>query len=212
MYLSRIMLDTRRMEAIRALAIPTVLHGAIEQSFTGERKRKLWRVDQFSEKCFLLVLSEDKPDFTAFVHQFGSANENGGWETKSYSNFLAQISANQTWRFRLCANPVHSCKENGSSERGKLFAHVTREHQQKWLLSRAEKHGFSLQAENFDITRSEWVKFSKGTAKYYNISIYMAVYEGLLTIIDADLFRGALIDGIGRAKAYGCGLLTIMHP
>lgn len=34
-------------------------------------------------------------------------------------------------------------------------------------------------------------------------------FEGVLTITEAELFRKALIDGIGRAKAYGCGLMTL---
>ena len=34
-------------------------------------------------------------------------------------------------------------------------------------------------------------------------------YEGSLTVTDADLFRKALTEGIGREKAFGMGLLTI---
>ena len=36
-------------------------------------------------------------------------------------------------------------------------------------------------------------------------------YEGMLTVTDAELFRQALTQGIGREKAYGMGLLTIMR-
>ena len=35
------------------------------------------------------------------------------------------------------------------------------------------------------------------------------VFEGVLTVTDADAFRNALVNGIGREKAYGMGLLTI---
>ena len=37
-------------------------------------------------------------------------------------------------------------------------------------------------------------------------------YEGLLTVTDAAKFREALTSGIGRGKAYGLGLLTVVRP
>ena len=36
-------------------------------------------------------------------------------------------------------------------------------------------------------------------------------YEGLLTVTDVQAFREALTNGIGRGKAYGMGLLTVMR-
>ena len=36
-------------------------------------------------------------------------------------------------------------------------------------------------------------------------------FEGLLRVTDAALFREALTRGIGRGKAYGLGLLTLMR-
>jgi len=39
----------------------------------------------------------------------------------------------------------------------------------------------------------------------------MAVtYEGILTVTDKERFRKTLIEGIGREKAYGMGLLTVV--
>ena len=34
-------------------------------------------------------------------------------------------------------------------------------------------------------------------------------YEGVLTVVDAEIFKKALVNGIGREKAYGMGLLTV---
>ena len=34
-------------------------------------------------------------------------------------------------------------------------------------------------------------------------------FEGRLKVEDADVFKDALVNGIGREKAYGMGLLTI---
>jgi CRISPR system Cascade subunit CasE len=35
------------------------------------------------------------------------------------------------------------------------------------------------------------------------------VYEGVLSVVDAALARRSLADGIGPAKAYGFGLLSL---
>ena len=56
MYLSRIQLDPGRRSTMKALASPTLFHGAIEQSFSGPRSRNLWRIDKLGDKLYLIVL------------------------------------------------------------------------------------------------------------------------------------------------------------
>ena len=41
------------------------------------------------------------------------------------------------------------------------------------------------------------------------MTINRTVYEGVLRITDPESLRRALIAGIGRSKAYGCGLMTL---
>lgn len=43
------------------------------------------------------------------------------------------------------------------------------------------------------------------------VSFLAVTYEGILQVTDAELFRKALTDGIGREKAYGMGMLTVVH-
>ena len=62
----------RKRSTMIALNSPQKLHGAIESAFDSEeRKRKLWRIDKLGEKTYLLILSEDKPDLSNAVLQFG---------------------------------------------------------------------------------------------------------------------------------------------
>ena len=208
MYLSRIELDTASRETARVLASPQLMHGAVEQSFQGERKRRLWRVDWLDGKCFLLVLSEDRPDFTALAKQYGFPGTDPAWETKDYGKLLERISPDQPWRFRLKANPVRSVKENDAPGRGKVTAHVTPEQQKQWLIKRAEDCGFSLCADAFGVVHTQWLKFNKGDDR--EVTLRMATFEGVLTVTDPERFRDALLSGIGRAKAYGCGLMTVI--
>ena len=51
------------------------------------------------------------------------------------------------------------------------------------------------------------MQFSKQNGRI--VTIRAVVFEGILKVTDAELFRSALASGIGPAKAYGCGLLTL---
>ena len=41
------------------------------------------------------------------------------------------------------------------------------------------------------------------------ITVSVATFEGVLIVTDPENLRSALTAGIGPAKAYGCGLLTL---
>jgi CRISPR system Cascade subunit CasE len=210
MYLSRIALNTRRREAMNALISPQLIHKAIEDSFDGERKRNLWRIDWYRNTCYLLVLSPERGNFSHIVNQFGYPDSEWQWETKSYEPLLSRLSSDQIWQFRLCANPVRSSlkEKDEDSNRGRVFAHVTQKQQKQWLLNKAEACGFRLEEDGFDVIHTRWLKFYKGS-KNHQVTLRTAIFEGLLTITDVESFKESLISGIGRAKAYGCGLLTL---
>ncbi|MEV5086000.1 type I-E CRISPR-associated protein Cas6/Cse3/CasE, partial [Streptomyces sp. NPDC056159] len=41
------------------------------------------------------------------------------------------------------------------------------------------------------------------------VSLVTVTFDGRLEVTDPQLLRRALTQGIGKAKAYGCGLLTL---
>lgn len=208
MYLSRIELNTALSETIKALASLSMLHGAVESSFEGERTRRLWRIDDLNGRKYVLILSEEKPDLRRFSEQFGFPGE---YETKDYSPLLERIIEGGKWQFRLTANPVVSKKTDSSVKRGKVMPHVTPEHQKRWLSERAEKLGFSLDPEGFQVVRTKRYDFRKRNGSDSSrVRLLSVTFEGVLTVTDADKFKDALCLGIGREKAYGQGLLTIV--
>jgi CRISPR system Cascade subunit CasE len=215
MYLSRIELNYRRRDTIDALASLHKLHAAVESSFplnTKKEGRNLWRIDKLGNALYLFVLSSGKPDFSHIVEQFGWPGSEQKWETKSYVQLLERIGEGQRWQFRLRANPVHSVKHTSDlqtqepAKRGKVYAHVTVQQQEQWLLERAEKCGFQLQAGSFGVVQQEVRRFMRQRKP---VTLGIATFEGILEVADVPLFLQALTCGIGRAKAYGCGLLTI---
>lgn len=60
------------------------------------------------------------------------------------------------------------------------------------------------------ITGRERLSFAKNTTnKGPRVSLVTATYEGRLRVTDVNVLRERLLSGIGPAKAYGCGLLTL---
>ena len=92
------------------------------------------------------------------------------------------------------------------------MAHVTVEQQRNWLVERSLRLGFELPGSDgsrcFDVVSRDCLRFRRENG---NVTLNTATFEGILTVKDADVFRNTLICGIGRAKAYGCGLMTVIR-
>lgn len=221
MYLTRFRFNTARRDARRLLSGPQHLHAAVLHAFPeperlqGEGGRILWRLDQAARHSAILYLaSPEEPDLTHLVEQAGwpARGTDEGWETRAYGKLLAALDVKQQWAFRLTANPVHHVKTAPDKPR-RWHAHVTAEQQLGWLLDRSARNGFAV-AENADgepnvtVQDRSWLRFTK-TGEVHGLAIRTATYEGVLTVEDPEALRQALVRGIGKAKAYGCGMLTL---
>ena len=204
MYLSRVFLDTQNRRTLQALDSPEILHGMVESCFDGERQRCLWRLDELKGQTALLLLSREKPELQRLAKQIGLPES--AIETKDYDTLLSKIQNGTVWNFRLTANPVTHVP-NAQGGRGKIKAITIAVHQREWLMRQAKKNGFLIDPNQFDVIRSEWRIFRN---KGRNLSILCAAFEGVLTVTDQELFTKALERGVGRSKAYGMGLLTII--
>lgn len=193
---------------MKAMVFPNMFHGAIEAAFPGERTRKLWRIDKIGEQCYLMLLSDKEPIFEHAAKQFGFLENEKKWETKDYHTLLNRVENDTIWRFRLVANPTKSVS-NGSGKRGSVHAHNTPYHQKKWLIERCEKNGFLVKEEEFSVLESKWYRFYKGVERKKAVTLLAATYEGILRVTDAEMFRKVLLEGVGRGKAFGMGMLTI---
>ncbi len=208
MYLSRIELDVKKRNTMIALANPQQFHGAVEMGFKGDRKRNLWRLDKLGNKLYLILLSEDMPELGGIVQQFGTGQAP---EIKDYTAYLNTMQNGTLWHFRLTANPTKSLPNYAEgAKRGKVCAHITTEFQEKWLMEKAEKCGFRLFAGSFGVTHTQWQRFRKGD-KGNQVSLLSVTYEGILEVTDVQKFKNMLINGIGRGKAYGLGLMTVIR-
>ena len=225
MYLTRFRVNTQRVTARRLLSSPQMLHAAVLSSFAEPPKqdtdgpRVLWRLDRNSAaETHLYIVSPDRPDLTHLVEQAGWPTT-GGWQTLEYAPFLARLREGDTWAFRLTANPVHSIRRS-DAEPTKVTAHVTPRQQMQWLLDRQERSGFAIvgkpqerrlmegDAHELIVHNRRQLAFKKkGGPK--PVTLATATFDGRLQVTDTEVFRRTLTYGLGRAKAYGCGLMTL---
>lgn len=207
MYLSRIRLDTDKRNTQIALVSLNKFHGAVESCFECKEERKLWRIDKLGRDYYILILSPSEPDLKGLRAQFGFQEDKN--EIKSYDEFLSRIENGSVWQFRLAANPTHSVKKTNGS-RGKVTAHVSEKYQMEWLNNKAKQNGFSVLTQDSCVIGSDWKIFYKKDGKS-KVRLKETVFQGILKVEDPDLFKKALVNGIGRGKAYGMGLLTVMR-
>lgn len=222
MFLTKMPLNPRRRGTRRLLGSPQALHAAVLAGFADARPtdggRILWRLDTYGQhRIVLYTTSPEKPDFTHLVEQAGWPTTEA-WQTRDYSALLSSLQLGQQWQFRLTANPVRSGrKENWSST--KPLGHVTVQQQEQWLLDRAPRLGFRLVPSGTKVdgdVEPDLAVVDRRTRRFtrqgHPVTISMATYAGHLEITDVTELRRALTFGIGRAKAYGCGLLTLAKP
>ncbi|MFF0967492.1 type I-E CRISPR-associated protein Cas6/Cse3/CasE [Streptomyces sp. NPDC003703] len=163
--------------------------------------------------------------------------ENPGWQTRSYAPLLERLTAGDRWAFRLTANPVHTIRRKEGEPR-KVTAHLTPIHQMGWLLDekRQERLGFRVCEKPADrrllpegtthggrpspgdrfelaIRDTKSLVFDKnrsaGGRRDKPVTVVTVTFGGRMEITDPDALRRTLTQGVGRARAYGCGLLTL---
>ena len=208
MYLSRIRLDTKKRSTMTAFSNPQKFHGAIESAFPGERERNLWRLDELGGETYMLVLSEEIPDLSEAVKQFGHDGES--FETRDYDKLLERVTIGSRWQFRLTANPTRSQRDPADPQaRGVLKPCYIEAEQEAWLRAQAEKHGFLLPENGFVVTQKKTYHFRKNGTR--PVTLLAVTYEGILQVTDPEAFRATLCEGLGRGKAYGLGLMTVIR-
>jgi CRISPR system Cascade subunit CasE len=159
-----------------------------------------------------------------------------GWQTRPYGPFLDRLTAGSTWSFRLTANPVHHIRRK-PSEPIKRTAHVTAAHQMSWLLDadRQQRAGFRISekpdskrllpsgttqsghphhGDRFEVTVRDQrnLSFNKSRSNGPSrppVSLVTVTFDGHLEVTDPERLRRTLVQGLGKAKAYGCGLMTL---
>jgi CRISPR system Cascade subunit CasE len=223
-YLSRVRINPQRTAARRLLSNPAQLRAAVLAGMPTQpvTRRVLWRLDNDAHRPLLYVVSAERPSFEHLVEQAGwPSAERPQFDVADYSTILERLQRGDRYSFRLAANPTYiiTRKAADGTTRKQRAVHKTVEHQARWLDERADDLGLRLatsamidgqeDAPQPDLlvagrTRHRFARKGSGT-----VTIDVVTYLGHLVVADPERLRAALVSGVGRAKGYGCGLLTI---
>lgn len=225
MLLSRIHLNPRSKDARRDLADAYQLHATLCRAFypPGQpcpQGAILWRLEPETDAAShprVLVQSRVAPDWSRVPSAWlaGTADP-----PKNLVDGLAlrNLAPGARFRFRLRAN---ACKTVG----GRRIGLRRREEQRGWLERKAAQHGFelpqplstdyfdfrgrleALSYRDFRVTHEAMLTGSRHDGAV--ISVYAAMFEGVLSVRDPQAFRDALGTGIGHGKVMGLGLLSV---
>lgn len=214
MFLTRCHIDARK--GWRYLESPQRLHAAIYRAMPTQpvdvaSGRPLWRVDyRETTTPVLWIVSHEEPQLDHFAKEAGRAVDGVTYQTRAYAPLLDQLSQGQTYAFRLTANPTHSVPVDGQSRR---FGHVTTLQQLKWLIDRAPRLGFTFPSAmgepDVAVVGGGNLVFSRNGKR---VTLTTSEFAGHLQVSDHEMLRTTLMQGIGHARAYGCGLLTVAKP
>ncbi len=185
----------------------------------GETRSFLFRREQLGQWPVFYVLSEGEPTLS-----------DPAWQV-STKQFAPKLVAGTRLGFVLRANPVRTRKASSDPAdkrrcRDDVVMHVKRRQAEQgtaaaalpsqaeliqlagpgWLEDRAERNGFALESVHVDDYRQH--RLSK-RGQNQAISFSTLDYEGVLRVLDVERFLAALGNGIGPAKAFGCGLLLV---
>lgn len=234
-YLSRIWLNPLRTGAQRLLRNPQALHATVLGGLSSQpvSERVLWRLETPTPfRAELLVLTQTSPSWEHLLEQAGwpSAQEPQA-VTKSYAPLLDTVVSGREFAFRLRANPISSTrtpnspsavqKERlaGDRPRGVLVPHRTVPAQLAWLTEHLPRWGFTVLTTHTDepdiiLTSRERLSFRRGQGdgRSGKVVLQTATFEGRVQVADAETARLSVQQGVGRGRAYGCGLLTLAPP
>lgn len=238
-FLSRIWVNPRRSQSQRFLRDRQALHAAVLAGIPHQpvTERVLWRIDTDQpHRPALMVLTRSRPSWEHLVEQAGWPGASDPDDPQSlvreYQPLLDRLRAGESFAFRVTANPVRASRapenptaaqkaraEDDGPRRSVILGHRTVDQQIEWLTKRAEGWGFTIppssastavgeSVPDLRVTARDRVSFRRGRSGP-PVTLQVVTYEGRLTVQEPSTLREALLSGMGRAKAYGCGLMTL---
>lgn len=221
LFLSRLRLNLRDRNVMTDLGNAHGLHQRVMSLFPevadGGRAALgvLFRVEDVGDRPLdLLVQSRCSPNFHGLPDGYLRAEPDSSSVTR-LEPLLDSIQAGMPLRFRLRANAtkkIPAVTAVGTQRKnGTRVPLKSEEELLHWLLRQGERWGFepsgSPGARSIRVTlESTRVGLKRGHGK---LTLASTLFEGMLVARDPEGLRAAILAGLGPAKAYGFGLLSV---
>ncbi len=203
MYLSKVFIDFKRPKNIYQI------HQDLWTTFPGQDDKArnfLFRVEQQQAGVGASILMQSEIAPSAGNEQVNLL---------ATREFPLTIIKNQRLRFLLVANAVKTIKDQQErkNKKGVIKSNrvplIKEEDQQNWLERKLQSWA---QLDSLLIRPCPSLYFYKKdvqSSKGYGGKIVPVAFEGILTVKEPHKFIEQVKQGIGPAKAFGCGLLSL---
>lgn len=200
-HLSRMQLNPSTRTCRKDMVNPQSMHKTImsmfPQSHVGPARQHfnvLWRTEP-DKTPTLLVQSSQAPDFGKLPAGYAS------YQTKPIDDYFASLTSGTVVAYRVVLNPVKISRRSRPERRSVIPSRD----RPLWWVGIAPKVGLELiDAPVVTGQRDKLVKRKDTSFRIYSVRV-----DGNARVWDPDLLRRSLIEGVGRAKAWGCGLMTV---
>lgn len=204
LYLSRLILNPRSRQVRAELMNPYEMHRTLLQGVGASREVAglLFRVDVARETGTptVLVQSATEPSWEALAEHEGYLLP-GLPANPAVKPFAPCFSEGQMLQFRLRANPT-------ARRNGKRVGHYSEEAQQEWLTRKLAAAGCDLVV--CQIASESLIEATKHEAgQRVRMPLLAVRFDGVLRVRRTALLPEVLAAGLGSAKAFGFGLLSL---
>lgn len=206
MYLSQLNLNRTR-RAMLWWAQPYRVHQRLCMA-CGDDARLLFRIEAGPAGAVVLAQTHGEPHWEAAFAEFPVLGEEPRVKPVDWPLRTGQVLA-----FRLRANPTkrlcHGVNGKGEPCDNVRVPLYKEGEQRAWLARKAEAAGFV--PVRVDVRRDpplvDTVRGAVGESR--RLTLASAQFDGLLAVTDPERLRAALEAGIGTAKGFGFGLLSL---
>lgn len=202
MYLSKVKLDWKQAKN------PYEQHRALWKLFPDRPDKTrgfLYRVEQITkgQSAAVIMQSGEKPQQSEEV------------DLQALRELSLNLQQGQRLRFRLRANPIKTIKDKSkgtvTNSKNKTYTKTVRvplireEQQQAWI---ERKFDGAAEIETVIIQQELPLNFRKFKEKRSG-KIQPVLFDGIVTVQNPEAFTNLLEQGIGPAKSFGCGMLSL---
>lgn len=172
----------------------------------------LWKTVDSQQQRFLYRIEQHKAGYGAeiLMQSFTQPQTTTSATILATRDYNFTLQENQQLRFLLVANPIKTFKDHRQRKNNKGNIKACRvpllkeNEQQNWLQHKLNNLATLDSLIIHPCTPLYFRKEKTGSGK-----ITPVTFEGILTVQKPDELQQTIHNGIGAAKAFGCGLLSI---
>lgn len=215
LWLTRVVPDLRSRDARRDTAGPggaIHLHRRLMSLFPSDagpdpraRFGILFRLEDTPSGPHILLQSSVEPALDRLPENYGT------FLSRPLTPLLDALKPGLAIRYRCVASAV---RKPGATTRALYnlppVVPLTGEAADEWWFRQADTAGLkplTLHSQPLDVVQGK--RGTQGPAAQQRVRHARTRFDGTAAIIDPDLLRTKITEGIGRGKPYGCGLLSI---